>query len=81
MLEPFSLLPRRWEEGGLVEGCRVVVDSFGTTLCVPVEDFLVAVAKQQNFPKVVKHLPVLKDFVQKITPGRRDLRSHPAALA
>jgi hypothetical protein len=39
MLEPFLLLPRRWEEGGLVEGCRLVVDSSGTTLCVPAEDF------------------------------------------
>jgi hypothetical protein len=48
MLEPFLLLPRRWEEGGLVGGCRVVVDSSGTTLCVPAEDFQLAVAEQQN---------------------------------
>jgi hypothetical protein len=48
MLEPFLLLPRRWEEGGLVGGCRVVVDSSGTTLCVPVEDFQLAVAVQHN---------------------------------
>jgi hypothetical protein len=48
MLEPFLLLPRCWEEGGLVGGCRVVVDSFGTTLCVPAEDFQLVVAKQQN---------------------------------
>jgi hypothetical protein len=39
MLEPFLLLPQRWEEGGLVGGCRIVVDSSSTTLCVPVEDF------------------------------------------
>jgi hypothetical protein len=48
MLEPFLLLPRRWEEGGLVGGCWVVVDSSGTTLCVPTEDFQSAVAAQQN---------------------------------
>jgi hypothetical protein len=48
MLEPFSLLLRRWEEGGLVRGCRVVVDSFGTTLCVVTEDFQLAVVEQQN---------------------------------
>jgi hypothetical protein len=48
MLEPFLLLPQRWEEGGLVGGCRVVVDSSGTTLCVPAEDFQLAVAVQQN---------------------------------
>jgi hypothetical protein len=48
MLEPFSLLLRCWAEGGLVEGCRVVVDSSGTTLCVPTEDFQLAVAEQQN---------------------------------
>jgi hypothetical protein len=48
MLEPSLLLPRRWEEGGLVGGCRVVVDSSGTTLCVPVEDFQLAVVDQHN---------------------------------
>jgi hypothetical protein len=48
MLEPFLLLPRRWEEGGLVGGCRVVVDRSETTLCVPAEDFQLAVAEQQN---------------------------------
>jgi hypothetical protein len=48
MLKPFLLLPRCWEEGGLVGGCRVVVDSSGTTLCVPAEDFQLAVAEQQN---------------------------------
>jgi hypothetical protein len=44
----FLLLPQRWEEGGLVGGCRVVVDSSSTTLCVPAEDFQLAVAAQQN---------------------------------
>jgi hypothetical protein len=39
MLELFSLQPQRWEEGGPVGGCRVVVDNSGTTLCVPAEDF------------------------------------------
>jgi hypothetical protein len=48
MLEPFSLLLRRWEEGGLVGGCRVVVDSSGTTPCVPAQDFQLAVVEQQN---------------------------------
>jgi hypothetical protein len=48
LLEPFLLLPRHWGEGGLVGGCQVVVDSFGTTLCVPAEDFQLAVAEQQN---------------------------------
>jgi hypothetical protein len=48
MLEPFSLLPRCWEEGGLVGVCRVVVNSSNTTLCVPAEDFQLAVAAQQN---------------------------------
>jgi hypothetical protein len=48
MLEPFLLLPRHWEEGGLVGGCRAVVDRSGTTLCVPVEDFQLAAAEQQN---------------------------------
>jgi hypothetical protein len=46
MLEPFLPLPRCWEEGGLVRGCWVVVDSSGTTLCVPAEDFQLAVAEQ-----------------------------------
>jgi hypothetical protein len=45
MLEPALLLPQRWEEGGLVGGCRVVVGNSGTTLCVPVEDFQLAVAE------------------------------------
>jgi hypothetical protein len=31
-------------------------------------------------PKVVEHLPVSEGFVQKITPGCRELRSRPAAL-
>jgi hypothetical protein len=38
-LELFSLQPWCWEEGGLVGGCRVVVDNSGKTLCVPAEDF------------------------------------------
>jgi hypothetical protein len=32
----------------MVGGCRVVVDSSDTTLCVPVEVFQLAVAAQQN---------------------------------
>jgi hypothetical protein len=48
MLEPSLLLPRRWEEGGLVGGCLVVVDSSDTTLCVPAEDFQLAVAEQHS---------------------------------
>jgi hypothetical protein len=48
MLKPSLLLPRHWEEGGLVGGCRVVLDSSGTTLCVPAEDFQLAVAEQHN---------------------------------
>jgi hypothetical protein len=48
MLEPFLLLPRHWEEGGLVGGCRVVVVSSSTILCVPAEDFQSAVAAQQS---------------------------------
>jgi hypothetical protein len=46
MLEPSLLLPQRWEEGSLVGGCRVVVDSSGTTLCIPAEDFQLVVAEQ-----------------------------------
>jgi hypothetical protein len=42
MLELFSLQLQRWEEGGPVRGCRVVVDNSGTTLCVPAEDFSVS---------------------------------------
>jgi hypothetical protein len=48
LLAPFSLWLRRWGEGGPVGGCRVVVDSSGTTLCVPAEDFQLAVAEQQS---------------------------------
>jgi hypothetical protein len=48
LLEPSSLRLRRWGEGGPVEGCRVAVDNSGTTLCVPIEDFQLAVAEQQN---------------------------------
>jgi hypothetical protein len=46
MLELFSLPPRRWEEGGPVGGCWVVVDNSDTTLCVPVEDFQSAVTEK-----------------------------------
>jgi hypothetical protein len=60
MIEPFSLLPRRWEEGGLVGGCQIVVDSSGTTLCVPAEDFQLAVAEQQNLFQ--KSSRILTDF-------------------
>jgi hypothetical protein len=44
-LSPLCFYHARWEEGGLVGGCRVVVDSSGTTLCVPAEDFQLAVAE------------------------------------
>jgi hypothetical protein len=46
MLELFLILPQHWEEGGLVGGYQVVVDSSGTTLCVPEEDSQLAVAEQ-----------------------------------
>jgi hypothetical protein len=82
MLELFSLQPRRWEEGGPVGGCRVVVDNSGITLCVPAEDFFSQrLQKNRTYSKEVEHLPALEDFVQKTTSGRRDLRSRPAALA
>jgi hypothetical protein len=42
MLELFLLQPQRWEEGGLVGACQVVVDNSGTTPCVPAEDFSVS---------------------------------------
>jgi hypothetical protein len=71
MLEPFSLQPRRWEEGGPDGGCRIVVDNSGTTLCVPTEDSQYAVTEQQKLFQVVENLPALKDFVQRTTPGRR----------
>jgi hypothetical protein len=48
LLELFSLQPRHWEEGGPIGGYRVVVDSSGTTPCVPAEDFPLAAAEQQN---------------------------------
>jgi hypothetical protein len=48
LLEPFLLRLRRWGEGGPVGGCRVVVDSSGTTLCVPAEDFQLTAEEQQN---------------------------------
>jgi hypothetical protein len=48
LLEPFSLRLQCWGEGGPVGGCRVMVGSSGTTLCVPAEDFQLAVAEQQN---------------------------------
>jgi hypothetical protein len=38
MIEPLSLQLRRWEEGGMVGGCQIVVDNSGTTPCVPTED-------------------------------------------
>jgi hypothetical protein len=46
MLELFSLQPRCWEEDGPVGGYRVVVNSSGTTLCVPAEDSQLAVVEQ-----------------------------------
>jgi hypothetical protein len=48
LLELSSLWLRHWGEGGLVEGCRVVEGSSGTTLCVPAEDLQLVVAEQQN---------------------------------
>jgi hypothetical protein len=81
LLGPFSLQPRRWEEGGPVGGCRIVVDNSGTTLCVPAEDSQSAVTEQQKLFQVVEYLPALEDFAQKIAPGRRELRSRPAAPA
>jgi hypothetical protein len=44
LLKPFLLRQRRWGEGGLAEGCRAVVGSCGTILCVPVEGSHVVVA-------------------------------------
>jgi hypothetical protein len=37
--------------------------------------------KNRTYSKEVKHLLALEDFVQKTTPGRRELCSRPAALA
>jgi hypothetical protein len=48
LLELSSLQLQHWGEGGPVEGCQVVEGSSGTTLCVPAEDFQLAVAEQQN---------------------------------
>jgi hypothetical protein len=48
LLEPSSLRLQRWGEGGPVEGCQVVEGSSSTTLCVPADDFQLAVAEQQN---------------------------------
>jgi hypothetical protein len=45
LLELSSLRLRRWGEGGPIEGCRVAEGSSGTTLCVPIEDFQLAVAE------------------------------------
>jgi hypothetical protein len=80
MLELFSFPPRRWGEGGPVGGYRVVVDNSGTILCIPAEDFQLAVTKQHNLFQSTEYLPALEDFAQKITPRRREMRSHPAAL-
>jgi hypothetical protein len=56
LLEPSSLRLRRWGEDGLVEGCRVVEGSCGTTLCAPTEGFQLAVAEHNFFQhKVVEH--------------------------
>jgi hypothetical protein len=49
MLVLFSLQPQRWEEGDPDGGCQTVEDNFGTTLCVPAEDFQYAVIEQQKF--------------------------------
>jgi hypothetical protein len=38
MIEPFLLLLRHWGEGGMVGGCRLVVDNSSTMPCVPAED-------------------------------------------
>jgi hypothetical protein len=72
MLELFSLQPWRWEEGGPVRGCPIVVDNSGTTLCVRAEDSqLVEVLEQQNLFQVVENSPALEDFALRIAPGRR----------
>jgi hypothetical protein len=71
MLELFSLQPRRREEGGLDGGCQIVVDNYGTTLCVPAEDSQYVVTEQQKLFQVVKNLPALEDFVQRTAPGCR----------
>jgi hypothetical protein len=49
MLGLFSLQLRRWEEDGQDGGCRIVVDNFGTMLCVPAEDSQYVVTEQQKF--------------------------------
>jgi hypothetical protein len=48
LLELSLLRLQHWGEGGPVEGCRVVEGSSGTTLCIPAEDFQLAVVEQQN---------------------------------
>jgi hypothetical protein len=49
MLELFSLQPRRWEEGDPDGGCQIMVDNFGTMLCVPAEDSQYTFTEQQKF--------------------------------
>jgi hypothetical protein len=72
MLKPFSLQPRRWEEGGPVGGCPIVVDNSSIMLCVPVEDSQLAeVLGQQNLFQVVKNLLALEDFALRTIPGLR----------
>jgi hypothetical protein len=71
-IEPFLLQLRRWEEGGVVGGCRLVADNSGTMPCVPAEDFQSAeVPEQLKFFQEVKTLPALEDFVLRTAPGHR----------
>jgi hypothetical protein len=70
MIEPFSLQWRRWEEGGVVRGCRLMADNSGTTLVSLQRIFSAEVPEQQKFFQVVKTLPVLEDFVLRTALGR-----------
>jgi hypothetical protein len=79
---PFSLQLRRWGEGSMVGGCRIVADNCDTTPCFPAEDSQLAeVPEQQKVFYVVKSLPVVEDFVRRTAPGCREPCSHPAAPA
>jgi hypothetical protein len=71
-IETFLLQLRRWEEGGVVGGCRLVADNSDTMPCVPIEDFKSAeVPKQRKFCQEVETLPALEDFALRTAPGCR----------
>jgi hypothetical protein len=71
MIEPFLLQLRRWEEGGMVGGCRLVAGNSSTTPCVPAEaSQSTEVPEQQKLFQVVKTLSALEDFVRRTAPGR-----------